>query len=91
YGTDALRLSMVMGTGAGNDLKLYEEKIAGYRNFVNKLWNASRFVLMQCEEAGVDPHAVASCTPKSLADKAVVSALQDLVDDVSESLEKYRL
>ncbi len=45
YGTDAVRLSLVIGTTPGNDMKLSEEKIAGYRNFTNKLWNISRFVL----------------------------------------------
>ena len=60
YGTDALRMSMIVGQSPGNDQKLYEEKIAGYRNFVNKLWNASRFVLMQCESAGVTPAEVES-------------------------------
>jgi valyl-tRNA synthetase len=48
FGADALRLSMIVGQSPGADSKLFEEKIAGYRNFVNKLWNASRFVLMQC-------------------------------------------
>jgi len=95
YGTDALRMSMIVGQSPGNDQKLYEEKIAGYRNFINKLWNASRFVLMQCEEAGVDPHEVGSgqwaADSLSLADKALLSSLQDLVADVTEGLEKYSL
>jgi valyl-tRNA synthetase len=95
YGTDALRMSMIVGQSPGNDQKLYEEKIAGYRNFVNKLWNASRFVLMQCEEARVDPHSVVSCQLSvgslSLADRAVLSSLQDLIDDVSGGLDKYSL
>ncbi|OGJ57776.1 valine--tRNA ligase [Candidatus Peribacteria bacterium RIFCSPHIGHO2_01_FULL_51_9] len=62
YGTDALRMSMIVGQSAGNDFRLYEEKIAGYRNFVNKLWNASRFALMQCENSQhasqIDPKAM---------------------------------
>lgn len=45
YGTDALRLSMIIGTKPGQNLRLYEEKIAGYRNFVNKLWNIARFIM----------------------------------------------
>jgi len=95
YGTDALRMSMIVGQSPGNDQKLYEEKIAGYRNFVNKLWNASRFVLMQCEEASVDPNGIENGTLKidnlSLADRAVLSALQDLIDDVSKGLDDYHL
>jgi|APSaa5957512535_1039671.scaffolds.fasta_scaffold00127_39 valyl-tRNA synthetase len=91
YGADALRMAMIVGQSPGNDQKLYEEKIAGYRNFINKLWNASRFVLMQCEEAGVDPHTVTEFKAVSAADKAVLSQLQDLIDDVSGGLDKYSL
>lgn len=93
YGADALRLSMIVGQTPGNDSKLYEEKIAGYRNFINKLWNASRFVLMQCEDAGEDPHQLSLDGAKdlSLADRALLSGLQDLIDDVSSGLEAYRL
>ena len=54
YGADALRLSMIVGQSPGADSRLYEEKIAGYRNFINKLWNASRFVLLECEKAKID-------------------------------------
>ena len=60
YGADALRLSMIVGQSPGNDQKLFEEKIAGYRNFINKLWNASRYVLMVCEEKGISPAEVDS-------------------------------
>lgn len=96
YGADALRMSMIIGQSPGNDQKLYEEKIAGYRNFINKLWNASRFVLMQCEEAGVNPHTVAASRQQtadslSLADRALLSVLQDLIADVTDGLENYRL
>ncbi|MCA9371127.1 MAG: valine--tRNA ligase, partial [Candidatus Peregrinibacteria bacterium] len=95
YGADALRMSMIVGQSPGNDQKLYEEKIAGYRNFINKLWNASRFVLMQCETAGVTPAEVESGAWKAeslgLADKAVLSSLQDLIDDVTDGLTNYRL
>ncbi len=95
YGADALRMSMIIGQSPGNDQKLYEEKIAGYRNFVNKLWNASRFVLMQCDAAGIKPAEVESGKWKvknlSLADRAVLSSLQDLIFDVTTGLEQYRL
>ena len=95
YGTDALRMSMIVGQSPGNDQKLYEEKIAGYRNFINKLWNASRFVLMQCETAGVTPAEVESgkwnVDDLSLADRALLSALQELIDDVTQGLDTYRL
>ncbi|PIP65361.1 valine--tRNA ligase [Candidatus Peregrinibacteria bacterium CG10_big_fil_rev_8_21_14_0_10_49_16] len=95
FGADALRLSMIVGQSPGHDFSLYKEKIAGYRNFVNKLWNASRFVLLQCENASVDPHAVKTDAVEhhqlSLADKALLSALQNLVEDVTEKLQQYRL
>ena len=95
YGADALRLSMIVGQSPGNDSRLFEEKIAGYRNFINKLWNASRFVLMKCEEAGVDPHKAIvtyeSPDELSLADRALLHALDFLRDDVTEGLEAYRL
>ncbi|PIR52780.1 valine--tRNA ligase [Candidatus Peregrinibacteria bacterium CG10_big_fil_rev_8_21_14_0_10_49_10] len=95
YGADALRLSMILGQSPGNDSRLYDEKIAGYRNFINKLWNASRFVFMQCEEAKVDLHTIAISyqlsADSSLADRALLSALQDLIRDVTEGMEAYRL
>jgi len=91
YGADALRLAMIVGQGPGNDSRLYDEKIAGYRNFINKLWNASRFVLMQCEDAGFDPQQEITLGELSLADRALLSSLQQLVLDVTEGLEKYRL
>ncbi len=95
YGADALRLSMMIGQSPGADSRLSEEKIAGYRNFVNKLWNASRFVLMQCEQAGMNPRdlsfdasVIGTC---SLADRAILSSLQTLINDISRSLEASRL
>ena len=93
YGADALRLSMIVGQSPGNDSKLYEEKIAGYRNFINKLWNASRFVLMQCETAGFDPKSdfVIDAKKLSLADRALLTALQDVIDEVTQGLATYRL
>ncbi len=94
YGADALRLSMILGQSPGADARLYEEKIAGYRNFINKLWNASRFVLMQCEEAKIDPKSIAKlpdASELSLADRAVLHALEVLMEDVTKGLSEYRL
>ncbi len=95
YGADALRMSMIVGQSPGADSKLYEEKIAGYRNFVNKLWNASRFVLLECEKAGIEPSAVSdqrsADSNLSLADRALVSELQTLIEDVTTGLSEYRL
>ncbi|HLC75613.1 MAG TPA: valine--tRNA ligase [Candidatus Peribacterales bacterium] len=95
YGADALRLSMIVGQSPGNDSKLYEEKVAGYRNFVNKLWNASRFVLMKCEEKGVNPHDVAQNFNKmdylGFNDMALWAGLNTLIFNVTEGLNSYRL
>jgi valyl-tRNA synthetase len=99
HGADALRLSMIVGQSPGNDFRLYEEKIAGYRNFVNKLWNAARFVLLQCEKELFDPHAKCENAEMqkcgngniSLADRALLSKLQTLIADVTRGLEEYRL
>ncbi len=94
YGADALRLSMIVGQSPGADSRLFEEKIAGYRNFINKLWNASRFVLMQCDEAKIDPHSIDTLPPASalsLADRAVLHASEELIRDVTKGLETYSL
>ncbi len=94
YGADALRMSMIVGQSPGNDFRLYEEKIAGYRNFVNKLWNASRFVLIKCEEHHADPATITALPEAkhlSLADRALLHALEVLIQDVSKGLEEYRL
>jgi valyl-tRNA synthetase len=94
YGADALRLSMIVGQSPGADSRLYEEKIAGYRNFINKLWNASRFVLMQCEQAGVDPKSIdklLEIAKLSLADRAILHASEILIEDVTKGLETYAL
>lgn len=95
YGADALRLSMIVGQSPGADSRLYEEKIAGYRNFVNKLWNASRFILLQCEEQKIDPKTITSLPKRSelsLADRALLHALDVvLTEDVTKALAEYRL
>jgi valyl-tRNA synthetase len=94
YGADALRLSMIVGQSPGADSRLYEEKIAGYRNFINKLWNASRFVLMQCELAKIDPKEIDTLPDMkslSLADRAILHASEYLIEDVTKGLESYSL
>lgn len=94
YGADALRLSMIVGQSPGNDSRLYEEKIAGYRNFINKLWNASRFVLMKCEEHHADPATITTlphAKDLSLADRALLHGLEELIEDATKGLTEYRL
>lgn len=88
YGTDALRLALVMGNTPGSDLRLSEEKIAGYRNFTNKLWNMARFVFMNIESPQVN---ASEPTPVTLADKWILSRLQYTVREVTSKLESYQL
>ncbi len=90
YGTDAVRLSLIMGSTPGNDIRLYEEKIAGYRNFVNKIWNSSRFLLMICQECeGIDHSQPNNFPVKTLADKWIVSRLHQTVVETTEALNKH--
>lgn len=86
YGTDATRLSLLLGNTPGNDMKLSEEKIAGFRNFTNKLWNISRFILLNIDEPKIDAKKPAA---KSLADEWILQSLNNIVSAVTESVEKY--
>lgn len=84
YGTDALRLALVVGTTPGNDSKLSAVKIASYRNFVNKIWNVSRYVLMSAEGETPRDH-----TP-TLADLWIKSRLALAVEQVTSQIEAYQ-
>ena len=85
YGTDALRLSLFIGSTPGNDMRLYEEKIEGYRNFVNKLWNAARFIQMNIHESDQQ-----SNIPLNETDRWITSRVNSLIKDTTESLENYK-
>lgn len=86
YGADALRASMLVGVTPGNDLRLNEEKIASYRNFVNKLWNIGRYIMEFSEKDSV------TSTQKglSLADAWIISRLNAVVEEVTNHIESYR-
>ncbi|MDA1060567.1 MAG: valine--tRNA ligase [bacterium] len=90
YGADALRLSLVIGSSPGNDMRLYEEKIAGYRNFINKIWNATRFGLMNIEKDDLKKEFEGGMI-KTFADKWILTKLQNLIKEVDKDLEKQRL
>ncbi|MFA5792861.1 MAG: valine--tRNA ligase [Candidatus Gracilibacteria bacterium] len=96
YGTDAVRLSLLIGGTPGNDMRLYEEKIAGYRNFVNKIWNGARFVMMNLEngvnEGNVNGKAN-QIDPKTLsrADKWILTRLNEIIAKVTIELESYQI
>jgi valyl-tRNA synthetase len=88
YGADATRLSLVLGNTPGNDLKLSEEKIAGFRNFTNKLWNISRFILSKVE-SGKAKGGVPE--PKTLADRWILGRFSEVVAKVTKLQEAYDL
>ncbi|MDF1498670.1 MAG: valine--tRNA ligase [Patescibacteria group bacterium] len=88
YGTDALRLSMIIGSSPGNDLRLFEEKIEGYRNFVNKLWNVSRYIIMN-QESRIKNYEI-DYENLTLADKWILEHLENLKYIVNNALENYQ-
>ncbi len=88
FGTDALRLGMILGNTPGNDLKIFEEKIESFRNFINKIWNASRFALMNMagnEEELKDEDI------KTTTDKWILTRLNQLIERSNENLKAYKL
>jgi len=89
YGTDALRLSMVLGNAAGNSLRLSEQKIAGFRNFTNKLWNIGRFIQMKIKDIK-DIGDIKDIQLETLADKWIISKLNSLIREVADDLENFR-
>ena len=79
YGADATRLSLIIGNGAGNDLKLSEDKVRGYKHFANKLWNITRYVLSSTEGETLE------------TDYRISKELSELMKDVTADIENYRL
>ena len=88
YGADALRLTLVTGNAPGNDMRFSEKKIIASRNFANKVWNASRFMLMNIEKADLSQVTLADLTP---ADKWILSKADTLVKEVTDNMENYEL
>ena len=86
YGTDATRLSLLLGNTPGNDMKLSEEKIAGFRNFTNKLWNISRFMLLNIDDPKINAQEPKA---KTLADAWILERLSMVVGKTSENIEKF--
>jgi len=89
YGCDALRMNMVTGNSPGNDMRFYIERCEAMRNFANKLWNASRYVMMNLGENA--KNALPAEESLEIADKWVLSKLNSLISEVTENLEKYEL
>ncbi|MFO7160473.1 MAG: valine--tRNA ligase, partial [[Clostridium] cellulosi] len=88
YGADALRFTLATGNSPGNDMRFSKEKVEASRNFANKIWNAARFILMNCEGNNVTyglPEKL------NIEDKWILSRFNTLCKDVTENLEKFEL
>ena len=89
YGADALRMTLITGNAPGNDMRFYWERVESSRNFANKVWNASRFIMMNLEKAEVpEKMDLADLTG---ADKWILSKVNTLAKDVTENMDKYEL
>jgi len=89
YGADALRLSLLMGSTPGNDSRYNEEVVETKRNFINKLWNISRFILGSVSESALKQGLTSCPETKTLADKWIILELNNLISSVSEHLNNY--
>ena len=88
YGADALRLTLVTGNAPGNDMRYYDERVEASRNFANKVWNASRFILMNMEENVLEePDA----SLFQATDRWILSRVNSLAKEVTENMDKYEL
>ncbi|HEY7347950.1 MAG TPA: valine--tRNA ligase [Ktedonobacterales bacterium] len=90
YGTDALRFTLATSSTPGNDMKLVAERIVGNRNFANKIWNAARFVLTQTDGVALGIPALETTTPRTLADRWMVSKAQELTASVTQLIDEFQ-
>ncbi len=94
YGADALRLTLITGNAPGNDMRFYYERVEASRNFANKVWNASRFIMMNMEQA-LEKTGKAVYTPAAEdlepVDKWILSKLNTLVKEVTDNMESFEL
>ena len=88
YGADALRMTLVTGNAPGNDMRFYNERVEASRNFANKVWNASRFILMNMEGKEIQKPDQESLMP---ADCWIMSKCNKLIHDVTENMDKFEL
>jgi len=90
FGTDALRFTLATSSTPGNDMKLIDERIVGNRNFANKIWNASRFVLMTTNAIGGGVPAIEALQPHTLADRWILSRFEQLAKSVPRLIEEFQ-
>ena len=88
YGADALRFTLVTGNAPGNDMRFSDARVQASRNFANKVWNASRFIMMNMESADLKKPEAADLAPE---DKWVLHSLNSVIGEVTENMEKYEL
>ena len=88
YGADALRMTLMTGNAPGNDMRFYWERVEASRNFANKIWNASRFIMMNIES---DNFKKADLKDLTIADKWILTKSNNLIKEVTENLEKFDL
>ena len=93
YGADALRFTLVTGNAPGNDMRFYWERVEASRNFANKVWNASRFMLMNFEQAAADGITIGNVSLSDLtqADKWILSKANTLAREVTENMDRFEL
>ncbi|SEK69831.1 valyl-tRNA synthetase [Butyrivibrio sp. ob235] len=91
YGADALRLTLITGNAPGNDMRFYNERVENSRNFANKVWNASRFIMMNMGED--EKSAINKPAPEGLepVDHWILSRLNNTIREVTENMDKYEL
>ncbi|MBC2582870.1 valine--tRNA ligase [Clostridium sp. DJ247] len=89
YGADALRFTLITGNAPGSDIRYYPERVEAARNFANKIWNASRFVLMNLDEEIMKKYS--ECKNYSAADKWILSRMNSLIKEVTDNIEKFEL
>ena len=88
YGADALRMTLMTGNAPGNDMRFYNERVEASRNFANKVWNASRFIMMNLGDKELKKPADFTVRP---ADRWIMSKCNNLVKDVTENMDKFEL
>jgi valyl-tRNA synthetase len=86
YGADAVRMSLIIGTGPGNDSKMSEDKIKAYKNFANKLWNITRFVLSGTEGIQYDSHF----TEYTVSEKELINERDELIVTITKEMDEYK-